>query len=370
MNSKHIAIYFPALPSGGIERLYLNLAPYFIESDFSVTFILDRKQGTFLTSLPANAKVVELGSDRLSRTLPKLTKYLRQARPNFLLTAHPHKNIVGIWANLLAGRPAKQITTLHLSLEAAIDIEKKTISVRLLPLLYRIFLKYADKTIAVSDGLAQNYLKQHGAQKIVVIPNGVVDKNLPLLLNQSPSHPWLQDGARLPVFIALGRLHVQKDFSTLIKAFAIFLRYQTGRLIIFGEGPMLQDLKLLALELNIAEHIDIPGYIDNVFPTLRQCSAFLLSSRYEGYPLVLAEAVACGTPVVSTDCPYGPSEILADVENSILVPVGNPEALADAMKEILTMGKRDKIPSLDNSPHSVACCAAAYINIFTKLSST
>ena len=140
-------------------------------------------------------------------------------------------------------------------------------------------------------------------------------------------HPWLTGGDR-PVLLTVGRLAPQKDHATLLRAFAIVRRTRAARLVIFGEGTERARIESLRRDLGLEADVDLPGVTDNPYAAMRRASLFVLSSRFEGLPTVLVEALACGCPAVSTTCPSGPAEILAGGRHGVLVPPENPQALA------------------------------------------
>ena len=141
-------------------------------------------------------------------------------------------------------------------------------------------------------------------------------------------------------------MHRQKDFPTLLIAFSRLVKHRHARLIVLGKGPLLPELLALARKLGIPGHVDFPGFVENPYAYLARARLFVLSSRHEGIGNVLVEAMACGCPVVSTDCPFGPSEILEGGRWGELVPVGDPVALAEAM--IRTMDAPPKRETLRN----------------------
>ena len=178
-------------------------------------------------------------------------------------------------------------------------------------------------------------------ERIRTVYNPVVSADLDRKARESPPHPWFDDRP-CPVILAIGRMKKVKDFSTLLRAFARLLVQRPARLIVLGEGRLRPSLQSLAWELGIAERVDFPGFQENPYAFLAKADLFVLSSRHEALPTVLIEAMACGCPVVSTDCPSGPREILEDGRLGPLVPVGDTEALAKAMARVL-----DEPPSRD-----------------------
>ncbi|RYG40716.1 glycosyltransferase, partial [bacterium] len=191
----------------------------------------------------------------------------------------------------------------------------------------------AHEIVAVSNGVADDAARVLGLrrERITTIYNPVINPSLRAQAAEPPAHPWFSDGGA-PVVLGVGRLNAQKDFPTLIKAFA---QLRTpARLMILGEGEERASLEAQAAPFG--DRIALPGFSANPFPAMTACRVFALSSRFEGLPGALVQAMACGAPVVSTDCPSGPREILEDGRWGVLVPVGDDKALAAALEESLT----------------------------------
>jgi glycosyltransferase involved in cell wall biosynthesis len=200
----------------------------------------------------------------------------------------------------------------------------------------RLFQKYYprnDGYIAISEGVAEDLVDLLGVtrDKIRIVYNPVVTPELRSKMAVPLDHPWLGADRELPVLLSIGRLEPQKDFPTLLRAHRAVCAQARCRLIILGEGHQREPLLQLARELGTAEFVQFPGYVANPFPYLCRADLFVLSSAWEGLGNVLIEALACGTPVVSTDCPSGPREILQDERYGQLVPVGDAAALGKAI---------------------------------------
>jgi glycosyltransferase involved in cell wall biosynthesis len=196
----------------------------------------------------------------------------------------------------------------------------------------RLLYQQADEIVAVSEGVKKDLMRITGLppERITVIANPAVSNRIYTLAAAPPPHPWFAD-TTIPVVLGAGRLTRQKDFPTLVRAFAKVKAVRACRLIILGDGNDREKLLSLARELKIDPDIDLPGFTSNPYAYLRRASLFVLSSIWEGSPNVLTEALALGTPAVATDCPSGPREILKDGAIGRLVPVGDPDALAAAM---------------------------------------
>lgn len=329
-----LAIFVHSLFGGGAERAMVNLARGFSQRGVSVDLVLLRVEGAYLDQVPPEVRIVDLGGKRLITSLPTLMRYLRQERPQVLLSCLDEVNLAALWTRALT----RASTRLVVNVQNTISQESENApnwKIRIIPNFVRWFFPWADAIVPVSEGVAQD-LKQIGlpGDRIHVIHNPVVTPEL-LQRSQEPvDHPWLQPG-QPPVLVAVGRLLKQKDFPTLLKVFAKVRQQREVRLIILGEGDDRAALEQLAQELDIAEDVAMPGFVNNPFAYVAKSAVFVLSSIYEGLPTVLIEAMAVGTPVVATDCKSGPMEILDGGKYGKLTPVGDVDALAAAVVETL-----------------------------------
>ena len=198
----------------------------------------------------------------------------------------------------------------------------------------RLLFPAAAHVAAVSRGVAENVSAVVGVpeERLSVIYNPAVMPAALRRAEEEPDHPWFADGGP-PVVLGAGRLARQKDFPTLIEAFRRVLAERPCRLLILGEGPMRGELEGRVRALGLEGHAALPGWVENPYALMARAALFVLSSRHEGFPGALVEALACGCPAVSTDCPAGPAEILEDP--ALLAPVGDPEALAGVMLHAL-----------------------------------
>ena len=190
----------------------------------------------------------------------------------------------------------------------------------------------ADEIVAVSAGVADDLARvaRIPRSRITVIHNPIVTDELLADARAPVDHPWFADGGP-PVVLAAGRLTEQKDYPTLLRAFRHARRARELRLVILGEGEERPRLEALARELDVSGDVDFAGFVANPYAFMARASLFVLSSAWEGFGNVVVEAMACGTPVVSTDCPSGPGEILEGGRYGRLVAVGDDEELAAAM---------------------------------------
>ncbi|MGC8785101.1 MAG: glycosyltransferase [Armatimonadota bacterium] len=333
---QRIAFYMPSLAGGGAQRVFLHLARGFVERGYEVHLVLARAQGPYLPQVPSCVRMVDLGASRVLTSLPALVRYLRRERPRALLSALDHANAVAICARYIARVPVRVIATVH-STPSQVVANAHTLRAKLLPLWTRFFYRWADTVVAVSQGVADELVHyvRVPAEKVKVIYNPIVTPELFRKAEEPLDHPWFREGEP-PVILGVGRLTKPKDFPTLMRAFALVRQRRPARLMILGEGEERPHLEALAKDLGIAQDVSLPGFVQNPYPYMKKAAVFVLSSRWEGLPTVLVEALALGVPVVSTDCPSGTVEILDNGRLGILTEVGNHKSLAQAIESSLS----------------------------------
>lgn len=346
-----IALFLPSLRGGGAERVMINLAQGFVTKGVAVDLVLVRAEGPYLQQLPEGINVVDLNARRVRSCLPGLVRYFHQSSPTAMLSAMDHVNVVAVLAKLIAASSSRLVVTLHNTISEKLGSAPYWYR-RALALLLRLMYPLTDGVIAVSAGVADDYVSITGLKRdqIKVIYNPVITETLFEKAQEDPGHPWFMPG-QPPVIISVGTLTEQKDHAALFHAFARIKQKLPIRLMLLGEGPLRKELEKLAYDLNITEDLAMPGFVDNPFQYLASSAVFVLSSKWEGLPTVLIEALAVGVPVVSTDCKSGPNEILKGGKLGALVPVGDVSALAEAIYESL----------LSNANH----CRPEDLNAFT-----
>ncbi|MFP4561563.1 MAG: glycosyltransferase [Thiohalorhabdus sp.] len=335
---QRVAIFLSFSGDGGVEHMMVNLAGAIARLGVEVDLVRARVDGGHADRIPEGVRVVDLEARHTWSSLPGLARYLRRERPDALLAAKDRANRIALRARKLAGAPSCLAVRLGNNLSQSLEGKSRVRRwLRTLPM-RRAYHK-ADAVIAVSEGVAEDTAGITGLPRsaIHVLPNPVVTPALEDRAAEEAEHPWMElrtedDSARI---LAVGRLNRQKDFPTLLEAFARLREQRPARLVILGEGPDREELEGLAARLGITESLDMPGFTDNPYPYMRRADLFVLSSAWEGSPNALTEALALGTPVVSTDCPSGPREILEDGRYGPLVPVGDPAALSEAMAATL-----------------------------------
>jgi glycosyltransferase involved in cell wall biosynthesis len=326
-----LALFLPSLESGGAERSMVNLAREFASNGFHVDLVLAKAAGPYLPEVPDSVRVVDLGGRRVLATLPGLVQYLRREQPAALLSALDHANVIALWARGLA-RTRTRVTVTVRSMHSDRERNSPSAKGRWLPLVARRFYPWADAVVAVSRGVADDLAKDMriGRDAIGVIYNPVITSDLAALAAAPLEHAWFAPDEP-PVILSAGRLARVKNFPFLIEAFARLRRRRPARLMILGEGEDRQSLEALVRKLDLETDVSLPGFLSNPFAYMARASVFALTSISEGLPGVLIQAMACGCPVVSTDCPGGVREILRDGEFGTLVPVGDVDGMAAAL---------------------------------------
>lgn len=330
-----IALFLPALNGGGAERAVIKLAEGFLAKRVPVDLVVAKAIGPYVKQIPAGTRFIDLGASRALASLPALMRYLRRERPAALLSTLERSCIVALWARRLTGTSTRIVVNVqnHISVDSK---NAPNIRVKYMPRFVGRFYPWADAITTVSRGVAEDlaHVMHVPPERVRVIFNPVISDDLFAAAAEPIEHPWFAAGMP-PVILSVGRLSPQKDFDLLLRAFARVRASRSARLIVLGEGPERGTLTALAEQMGIAADVEFPGYVENPYGYMSRAAAFALSSRWEGLPTVLIEALACRVPVLSTDCPSGPYEILAGGKYGSLVRVGDEHALASGLHNIL-----------------------------------
>ncbi|MFE8032770.1 glycosyltransferase [Thiohalocapsa marina] len=333
-----MAVFASFSGNGGVERMLVNLMQGFVDLGHPVDLLLADDRSQHLSRLPAAVRCIRTGSRHTQLAAFGLARYLRRHRPPVLLVAKDRAGRAAVLARRLAGTDTRIVLRLGTNLSTAMA-ERSAVNrwLRYAPI--RRLYPSIERIVAVSDGVAADTraIAYYPHERIRVIRNPVITPDMQQRALQAVPHPWLNPAqrAQCPVVLGAGRLERQKDFSTLIQAFARVRRQRPCRLILIGEGGWRERLTQQIAALEIEADVDLPGHQSNPYPFLANADLFVLSSAWEGSPNVLTEAMALGTPVVSTDCPSGPRETLAGGRFGPLVPVGDADALSEAMAQTL-----------------------------------
>jgi len=327
--NKRIALFLPSLRGGGAERVMVDLAKGFSEKGYTVDLILAKAEGPYLSELTSSIRVIDLAQPRVAFTLLGLIKYLRKEKPMAMLATLNHVNVIAVLATKLSGTATRVIVR-----------QANTLSTnsggRLISVLVRFFYPFADKIVAVSSGVADDLVATARVNRktIEVIYNPIVNEALYKKANESIDHPWFKAGGP-PVVLSAGRLNAIKDFATLIAAVKLTKQIRPLRLMILGEGNCRKELETMIVSNKLEDDVLLPGFISNPFPFFKHCNLFVLSSISEGLPNALIQSLALGVPVVSTDCPNGPNEILESGRWGKLVPIKKPQLMSEAILSTL-----------------------------------
>lgn len=328
---KKIAILISFSGQGGVERMVCHVAGGFAAAGFEVDMLLIKAKGEHLKHIPKSVNVIKLKAQHNLTSLPEVTHYFREHNPDAMLAAKHRAIKIAALARRLSGSQARLVGRLGTTVSGALAGQGR-IRKWLWYASMRKHYQSVDKLVAVSRGVADDVIAITGLpqQRVVVINNPVVVPGIHEKAREPVDHAWLQN-KDMPVILGAGRLTRQKDFSTLLDALVLVLKKQAVRLLILGEGKLRGDLTEKIQALGLQQHVDMPGFAGNPYAYMAKCDLFVLSSRWEGSPNVLKEALAVGIPVVSTDCPSGPKEILQDGKYGPLVEMGDATGLAAAI---------------------------------------
>jgi glycosyltransferase involved in cell wall biosynthesis len=291
----------------------------------------------------SQVNVYSLGVKYTKTCIPALVKYNRFRKPDVMFSQLTYTNAFAIMAKYLSC-----LKMVNILLEGTIISKVGTVDskrdrkLRLVPLLVKMFYPYGNGLVAKSYDVLRDLEWVVGKRlqklKIAVLPNPYHLERFRLLANEPVDHRWLTDET-VPVIISVGRLWVQKGFDILIKAFAGVVSETPCRLIILGDGPERTALEALVAERRVRTTVDMPGWVDNPWKYMARSTLFVLPSRWEGWPSALVEAMACGLPVITTDCPGGGKEMVTNGENGLIVAADDDMALRLAIMSLLKDSK-------------------------------
>jgi glycosyltransferase involved in cell wall biosynthesis len=369
LTKSRISIFLPALAGGGAERAMLHLAQGLAERGFPTDLVLAKAEGDYLSHVPSTVRVVDLQSRFpviVSKTIA-LRRYLRQEQPVVLFSALDILSSA-IWAQRLSGVPTQIVVCVQTHLSRQFRNHQPNTMGKIRPRLVQWFYPWSDGIVAASKGVAEDVSQITGVpvDHIQVIHNPVVTPEVLQKMQEPVNHPWFAEGEP-PVILGVGRLVSQKDFPTLIDAFARLRQQRLARLMILGEGEDRSKLEAQIRNLGVEKDVALPGFVENPYAYMANASIFALSSIFEGFGNVVAEAMATGTPIVSTDCESGPAEILANGKYGQLVPVGDAEALANAIATTLEQPISSEILKQRAQSFSLDCVVNQYVDVLQNI---
>jgi len=337
MKKRKIVFISYSLPGGGVERILLGILKYLDREKFTPLLVLLNKRGVFLDEISKYVEIIDLQKkNKLSffRLIIDLAfNIYPKIKPDIVFSFLEYCNFINVLAGMLNFRLKKKIilnvqnyTTSYLNYSKFILAKK---------LLLKLLYPKADIITVSSEGVRSNLINDFKIKpgKIKVIYNFV---DIPLVERLSTDFVDDVDFKKCPVIIACGRLVHQKNYPLLLNAFSIVLKKIDAKLFILGDGEERDEIIDLSNKIGVKDRVNFLGFKKNPFKYISKSDVFVLSSIYEGFANVIVEAMACGIPVVSTNCPSGPDEIITDGINGILVPVGDENAMSDAIIKILT----------------------------------
>ncbi len=325
-----ISIVLPSLEVGGAELSNWQLAEEFLALGYAVELVTIHPPGTDDLQPPEGATLVCLGQDRLIKSVVPLVRYFRLAKPDFILAAMWPLTIICIFSQLVGARNARIVVSEHIDFRYA--TKHSGMAKFFNKHLARFIYSRSDAVVAVSKGVAESLTKcvSIPVRKISVIYNPIRDRALSYQeFADDGLLKWWHSGDHK--IVTIGKLKAQKNQKLMLDSMKLVKEHRDIRLLILGDGPLRRELECQVEETGLKTVVRMPGIRSDPYPYLLKADLFVLSSDFEGLGNVITEALSCGVPVVSTDCPSGPAEILEDGRFGILVPVRDKDALASAV---------------------------------------
>ncbi len=357
-----LAVFVAELAHGGVGKMRVHLINEFARCGHRVDLLLARTDSPYLDKVNPAVRVVKTGTSHALFGIPHLAWYLATEKPRIMLTQRVRVNVLALRAKKLVRSNTEIFVTANTNITRQLESATPQKRAKQYALLRRYYPRNSG-IIAVSRGVGDDLAQILGwpPERIKTAPNPVITPELYKLAEEPAEHPWFSDNGP-PVILGMGRLEPQKDFPTLLRAFALLHQQRPCRLMILGEGALRAELTALAQQLGITDDLQLPGFATNPYPSIARADLFVLSSLWEGSPNGLTEALALGTPLVATDCPNGPDEILEQGKYGPLVPMGNAAALAEAMRDTLeSPPDRSVLRAAAQRRYTVEQSASAYL---------
>ena len=361
VDTNRIAFFLATSGHSGVDRIMKNLLPSIAKRGYTVDLLRIQGHGPTLDE-GHGVNVFQLGAKHVYTALSEVVGYLRHHHPIVMLSDKDRVNRTAVMAHQLANVQTR--LALRNGTTVSIDLANRPLFDRTLQ---RFSMKHLYKKAATilmpSKDAADDFARlSHIPRDVIqVVPSPVVSDHIYRQAKLPVEHPWLGEKTA-PIIIGVGELGGRKDFSTLIRAFALIYKARRARLIILGKGRKKEQLQNLVSDLCISNAVDFPGFTPNPYRFMSRSDVFALTSRWEGMPLVLIEALALGIPVVATNCPSGPREILANGKYGPIVPVGDHRLLAKALETTLDFPLPSATLQQAVQEYSLEASTTAYLN--------
>ena len=360
---KKVLFVRPTLGYGGADRVTLNLLKAFDREQYDCDLALMRAEGEYVEDLPEDVKLYDLKAGSLWNMAGPLKSLIKNTDYDILYSTCGGASMPMM---LAAWQTGYKGTTIVSERNILFPPKKSKAKRRLMLVIKKFLFKKATWVTAVSKGVAQECIDILGTKKAttVVVNNPIVNEDLINGMDEAVEHEFFSQYPK--TIVAIGRFEWQKDYDTLLKAFTKVVKKDAEvGLFILGKGPLESNYRSLVEDLGLSDHVHFAGFDKNPFKYLAACDAYVLSSRHEGMPGVLVQAMACGAACVSTDCPTGPNELIKDGENGFLVPVEDEEALSKKLIEVLSaptlrQSFKDKAPKAVERYHESAGVASYF----------
>jgi len=344
--SQLISFFIPTLQIGGAERVVVNLANGFCTKGYNVHVVLLKQEGQFINALDDKCEIINLGVKRTRNAFPSIYRYIKTERPDVVISSIDHLNVAVLLVKQFLHTKTKYIIIEHNVVTndlLSMFYHNGTLS-GIVPSLMKILYPKADRVIAVSESVKKSLIDKipQLSNNVSVIYNPIFSQDILTKSKENVDDAVIKQWLNEFVIISVGRLERVKDYPTLIRAFAI-VRQQgvDAKLVLLGDGTERNNLENLVKQLHLTEHVYMPGFTDNPYKYISKANVFVLSSVSEGLSSVLIEALGCGVPIVSTDCNGAPNEILDNGKYGKLVPINNPQAMAEAILSIFDNNNYD-----------------------------
>jgi len=358
--SKTISLVITTLLTGGAERSVVNFANGLSQSGYAVEIVLGEKEGELLSDVDEEVEVVEVSSPGIGKIgalslIPGIMNYLMTNEPDVVISFMRHVNIATILSHRLSYSDSFLIVSERNSLDYSKGLKEELVTVT-----QKILYRSPELVVPNSDSIKKELVNELGLpdESIRTIYNPTIGPEFYNKTKEPVDHPWFND-SDINVILGVGSLIHQKGFDVLIESLK-YIDDDSIRLAIIGEGPLRNELEDKAANMDMEKRVSLLGHRSNPYSFMSNADVFVLSSRWEGLPNVVIEALTCGCPVIATNCPGGTNEILSDGEYGLLVPTEDPKAIGEAVEFVMEsesepgeLIRRGEQFSMDNSVENI-----------------